>query len=498
MDRSRWFVVLVAVAVIMLWTGILSARNDDDDDEEEFTLEEIVTMGATPGGAQDISYFRDEVKEGGLPHPNTLTPEGLFSEHDLPLSQTKPCTQLLCISGQATSAHLLVQDDVRYLAQLGFESNLTPKTFSRDPLNLIAVVDTSGSMGGKPIETVRESLLQVASQLRKGDQMAIVRYSDRVEVVLHPTNASKLKEINNAIMSLVISGSTYMEAGLALGYQVAQESAGQFKGTTRVMLFTDERPNVGSTDAESFMDMAEKGSHKGIGLTTIGVATHFGAELATKISSVRGGNLFFFPDVADMKRVFTDEFDTLVTELAYDLHLVIRPEKGLRISGVYGIPGEVLKWEGKDIHLEVSTIFLSLRKGAIYVAFSPDNTRGLPVETVKEGRSVGTVDLTYVQAKSGEKENSRFSLVVASEESIGVGLKRGIMLVNEYTSLEEAAKAHYEANNQEKAYQAIRALATLFRYDDDPDLAKERTLVFTLEETLAKKSGHHGEPGNRK
>jgi hypothetical protein len=44
----------------------------------------------------------------------------------------------------------------------------------------------------------------------------------------------------------------------------------RFDGTTRVMLFTDEQPNVGRTDATSFAAMAEEASRGGIGLTTIG------------------------------------------------------------------------------------------------------------------------------------------------------------------------------------------------------------------------------------
>jgi hypothetical protein len=58
-------------------------------------------MGATPGGAQDITFFRDRVLAGEVPHPNTFTPEGLFSEHDLPLRAGPPCPQLLCVAGEA-------------------------------------------------------------------------------------------------------------------------------------------------------------------------------------------------------------------------------------------------------------------------------------------------------------------------------------------------------------------------------------------------------------
>ena len=47
--------------------------------------------------------------------------------------------------------------------------------------------------------------------------------------------------------------------------------------------------------------MAIAHSREGVGLTTIGVGVQFGAELATKISSVRGGNLYFIRDEADVE-----------------------------------------------------------------------------------------------------------------------------------------------------------------------------------------------------
>ncbi len=503
----HWWSVVIAA---LLSTGIAGAQDKDDENElndllggalinaDPLSASPILAspsnLGATPGGAQDIDWFRDRVRDGEVPHPNTFTPEGLFSEHDLPLPRNRKCKQMLCVTGQAVPTRLIVQEDVRYLAQLGFSSSLTQKTFKRAPLNLIAVVDTSGSMAGEPLTTVRESLNQVASQLRPGDQLAIVRYSNQVEEVLAPTSATRQDKISLAIASLVSSGSTYMEAGLKLGYEVARRSSRGFKGLTRVMLFTDERPNVGRTEAGSFMGMAARASKQGIGLTTVGVATHFGAELATRISSVRGGNLFFFPDVTEMRRVFTEELDTMVTELAHNLRLVVRPRRGHRIAGVYGIPGEALRWgDDGSIHLEVATIFLSRRKGAIYVAFSSDTRAGLPENKAPFGGSVAAVDLSYERV-SGGKRNSRVKLVLTGENKAGMGLKRGVKLVNQITALKAATRAHHENNDQEKAYQTVHALASIFRHDSDPELTSERELVFQLEQTLANLSGHHGEP----
>src|SRR6185295_20074971 len=117
-------------------------------------------------------------------------------------------------------------------------------------------------------------------------------------------NRSAIRARINEIAS---AGSTAMEEGLRLGYEVARQSSKQFAGVTRVMLFTDERPNVGNTEDFGFMTMAREASHDGIGLTTIGVGVQFDAELATTIGSVRGGNLFFMRDEDDVKQVFRDE-----------------------------------------------------------------------------------------------------------------------------------------------------------------------------------------------
>src|SRR5690606_30909337 len=166
-------------------------------------------------------------------------------------------------------------------------------------------------------------------------------YGDTSHVHLSPTSLSRREQVLASIDQIHSAGSTAMEEGLRVGYDLARRTRAKFRGSTRVMLFTDERPNVGATEAESFMGMARQASASGIGLTTVGVGTHFGAELATAISNVRGGNLVFFPNPADMQARFQREFDTLVTELAHDFKLTIKPRSGSEIAGVYGLPGDL-------------------------------------------------------------------------------------------------------------------------------------------------------------
>lgn len=449
-------------------------------------------FGATPGGAQDIRYFRDVAASGGFPHPATITAEGLFSEHDLPLRATPRSKDLLILTGEGMPAELLTRGDVRYLAQIGFASGLDPATWRRDPLNLVAVVDKSGSMSGHPLDLVKRSLHQVLQQLGPDDQLSVVLYGDRSHVHLAPTRttAENRGAIATAIDAIESAGSTNMEAGLRVGFELARESQKTFRGRTRVMQFTDERPNVGDTSAAGFMGLMEAASHDGIGQTTIGVGVQFGAELAAKVSTVRGGNLFFFPDEEAMAKTFTEELDTMVTELVHDLDVVIRPAPGLKIAGVYGVPGEVLKWEGgRNVRFAVTTIFLSRKKGAIYAAFAPED-EDLPARAYGEGSPLAEVRLSYREVGATRATASRLALPLVPAAQASTGLQRGRLLVDEYLALKAAMTAHLVQNDQEKAFALLGELQAQLRDRDDAALAGERKLVDGLLAAMAKLSGH--------
>ena len=511
LSPSRRRALLLVPLALLLSLPVLAERphhRDDDDDEHPAPHAPMKMMrtidfsdsfingelGATPGGAQDISFFRDRVAGGEVPHPNVFTPEGLFSEHDLPLENGSRCTQLMCVKGQATDGAILVQPDVRYIAQLGFSSGLDAATFHRPALNVVAVVDQSGSMSGHPIEMVKASLHELVKQLDGSDRLAIVLYGDGAHVHLASTAAGNRAQLDRAVDAIAINGSTNLESGLKLGFSLAQKSKREFDGLTRVMLFTDERPNVGATDAESFMGMAEANSRAGIGLTTVGVGVQFGAELATKISSVRGGNLFFFPNEEAITKVFAEELDMIVTELAYDLSLEVKAAPGLKIAGMYGIPGEMLEWtDDGGLRLHISTVFASKRKGAIYAAFSSDTRMGLPESRIDGGATVGHVELAY-EAPGGTVERSTVDLPYTAPANASIGLIRGVLLINQTTALKEATRLHHEKNDQEGAYQLVHSIASIYRQITDADLEPERKLVEDLERTLAKLSGHEGEP----
>lgn len=492
MSRRLWSaasVLALALVSTPAWTQVQAPPDDEPN------IEDIVVTGmrVRQGGAQDINHFRGRSESGQIPMPDTLTPEGLMGGYDLQIPG-EACVRVLCVTGEAMRASLPLSPADKILVGVGFNSSIDAATWKRQPLNLVAVVDKSGSMNGEPLDQVRASLRQILDQLRPGDQISIVLYGDRSYRHLEPTPVANGKgAIRRAIDAIESEGSTNMEEGLQVGYETAFASQPGFKGVTRVMLFTDEQPNVGATDADSFMGMAREASRRGIGLTTIGVGEQFDAPLATEISSVRGGNLFFLRDENDIKGVFTGKLDTMVSELAYDLDLSVKARPGYRITGVYGVPEDGLK-RGEDgaVSISVPTAFLSTEGGGLMVGLAKaEGATYLPEPALNPGDSLLDVSLSYTD-KGGASQTQALA-VAAPSGAPSSGLRLAHLLIDEFQSLHKVATLYHRDSDEEGAYQTLRRFDERLRGETDPKLAPERRLVANLLTRTAMLSGHAGE-----
>ncbi|MCA9520816.1 MAG: VWA domain-containing protein, partial [Myxococcales bacterium] len=320
-------------------------------------------LGATPGGAQDIGLVRRWIEDGLVPTGNNLTVEGLLSEHDLPI-EGQTCEQFLCVHGALGMSPTLDDDDGTTFVQIGFMSGLRTDTFKRRPLNLVVVVDVSGSMGsGDKMVATREALNHLVDQLGEDDRFGIVKFNSEASVVLESTPATDKAALKAAIAQLNAGGSTNIEAGLVMGYEMAAKFLEESGRNHRVMLFTDAQPNVGNTEQGGFIAIAKKYADLGIGLSSFGVGIDFQHELILGISQIRGGNYFYLENADKIRKVFDEDFDYLVTPLAYDMKVSLTPGANYEIVDVYGIPN----WSKGEqtITLDVKTVFLSRNKGAI-------------------------------------------------------------------------------------------------------------------------------------
>lgn len=343
-------------------------------------------FGATPGGVQDMGLARALVEEGRVPPPEAFVVEGMFSEHDLPV-EGAACSNLLCVRAAGAIAPNL-EGETRAWAQIGLSSTVDPASYERPPVTLIATVDVSGSMGwsygdSSPGELSRALLHRIAAELGEEDRIAIVTYGSHVSTAL-PVTSGASGAIRGVIDALSENGSTNMEAGLQRAYELARAEVGNGRDV-RVLLFSDEQPNVGATSATEFQSMVQAGADEGIGITIFGMGLGLGQHLFEAMSHLRGGNAFSIMAPEDVPALMEESWPFLLTPIAYDMEVAITPSTGTSVLRGYGFPGA---GEDGSARLEVSSVFLSRKRGALLVELGRDDDSPI-------GQAGATLTLEY-------------------------------------------------------------------------------------------------------
>ena len=497
-SRIVSFAALTAAAIAMPAMPTVAQDEVAQEEEEDDLSTVIVTTGTRvrQGGAQDIRHFRSISTDGQfMPPADSLTLEGLLGEHDLSLPSTASCEQMFCLVAHSVEANLPLRPQDRYFVGLDFASNIDAENWQREPLSLIAVVDRSGSMEGDPIARVKEGLREVLSQLGPRDRMGIVIYGSDTVVHWPVTDVERHgQQIRAAIESIEINGSTYMEAGLKLGYETAFAEQLQSRGKTRLMLFTDENPNVGDTSAEGFVGMARAASLRGIGLTTIGVGVHFDGALAARVASTRGGNLFFLDAAGDARELFSKEFRNMTSEVAHDIAITMTPPEGYAITGVFGVPdGLMTHAPDGAVTVTVGSAFLSSNGGGIYASLGKDSARShLPAAPLTAEAPIMRVALTYVDAVNGEAGSDRLA-VPQPRARAPERLQLAMALVDEYLTLAEALDQFHVRSDRKASFHLLDGLSSRLRTASFEGLAPERELVDGLRDKMAYLAGYRGE-----
>ncbi|MBN1206098.1 MAG: VWA domain-containing protein [Myxococcaceae bacterium] len=347
------------------------------------------SAGATPGGAQDIGLARKKIAEGQIPAPEDFVAEGLYSEHDLPLDGPV-CDQVLCLRTAMGIAPALDTGRQEAFVQVGFSSNVDPATFRRKPLDAALVIDHSGSMSGEPIEAVKEAARKLVEKLDENDTFSLVIFDDDVDTLVKQVRVGDRAALLRAINEIEVDGGTCIECGLREGFKQLATRPLEPSRARRLFLFTDAMPNVGATGEGEFMDLLRDNSEAGRDTTVFGVNIAFGQTLVTKISAVRGSNYFYLGDAERTRKVFDEDFDFLVTPIAYALHMALTPANGFRVEAAYGVPG--VDPGASLAQLDVATVFLSRRRGAIVVRLSGSGEMAPGQEVVSNAFSFQPVE----------------------------------------------------------------------------------------------------------
>ncbi len=199
-----------------------------------------------------------------------------------------------------------------------------PALENRPALNLVFLIDTSGSMQDpNKLPLLKQSFKLMLGQLHKDDQVAIVTYAGSAGQVLDATPASDRTTILAALENLHSGGSTAGQAGLQQAYAVADAMAKDGE-VTRVILATDGDFNVGISNPDALKDFIADKRDTGTYLSVLGFGRG-NLDDATMQALAQNGNgaAAYIDTLNEAQKVLVDQLSGALFPIAGDVKVQV-------------------------------------------------------------------------------------------------------------------------------------------------------------------------------
>lgn len=265
------------------------------------------------------SVARRYVRDGLMPPADAIRVEEFVNY----FNQEYPIPPDVAFAIYADGAPSPFHGDGTYILRFGIQGYDVSED-ARPPASLTFVVDVSGSMDRENrLGLVKESLHILVDRLRPDDMVSIVVYGSDARVILQPTRGNDKNTILNAIYALRPEGSTNAEAGLQLGYSMANRAFRQ-GGINRVILASDGVANVGLTNPDELSRRLREYADGGITLTTVGFGMgNFNDVLMEQLADQGDGHYAYVDTLAEAEKLFVEDLTSTLQTIAVDAKIQV-------------------------------------------------------------------------------------------------------------------------------------------------------------------------------
>ena len=429
-------------------------------------------IGFSTGGAKDVNNFRENIEEGYFPISTDITYNGLFYDYTFDTGNTGNNSQDLFSPSYSTA---ISKDPVsgkdEYYMTVGLNSNIKESDFSRKKLNLVVVLDISGSMisgfdsyyyddMGENSEDESKTKMQIANesvnvlldQLNEDDRFGMVLFDDEAYLAkpINLVETTDIEAIKGHILEIEAQGGTNFESG----YEEATKLLDEYKNVdtneyeNRIIVITDAMPNYGETSDEGLLSYVKNNADNGIYTTFIGVGVDFNTELTEAISNVRGANYYSVHNSSEFKDRMGEQFEYMVTPLVFDLELSLNSDV-YEIVEVYG--SDTVNKESGSI-MNVNTLFPSrttsdgeVKGGVVLLKLSSKNENS---DDINEDI---TLNVSYKDRDGKEYQNSQTVSFTNNQEYYdNTGIRKAILLTRYANTLKDWIL--YERSDEDRRF----------------------------------------------
>ena len=214
------------------------------------------------------------------------------------------------------------------------ECNLHPDTsmlVSSTPVNISLVVDCSTSMHGIRLDTVKLTAIELIRQLQPNDIFSLVKFNDRAELLIPAGSLSDPKSTEMKIQLLQAGGGTEIFTGLEIGFsQVSKFRSGD--RVNHIILITDGRTYGDEVSCEKLADQA---SALGIGISALGIGSHWNDKFLDHITSKTGGICHYISDASAIRTSILGEISRLGTSLTEQISFNYQTTQGIELLSAF-------------------------------------------------------------------------------------------------------------------------------------------------------------------
>ncbi|MDP2081701.1 MAG: VWA domain-containing protein [Pseudotabrizicola sp.] len=266
------------------------------------------------------AFVRDSLMGGYLPDPEAVRVEEMLNY--FPFAYPAPDVGEAPFRPTVTVMPTPWNAGTR-LVHIALQGRL-PEIEARPPLNLVFLIDTSGSMDDpNKLPLLKQSLALMLGELRPADQVAIVAYAGSAGEVLPPTPASERATILAALNRLDAGGSTAGAEGLTLAYRLAESmtAAGE---VSRILLATDGDFNVGIDDPEGLEAFVARKRSTGVYLSVLGFGRGTLDDAVMQSLAQNGnGTAAYIDTLQEARKVLVDQLTGVLFPIADDVKIQV-------------------------------------------------------------------------------------------------------------------------------------------------------------------------------
>jgi Ca-activated chloride channel family protein len=218
----------------------------------------------------------------------------------------------------------------------------------RAPLDVVIVLDRSGSMSGAPIKAVTEATADVLRLAHPDDRIAVVTFDDDIDVAL-PLDHAHGDQGQAIVRAIRTGGSTNLSGGWLKALEILNGSL-RDGALRRIIVLTDGHANAGISDEDALAELVGTGRQQSITTSFIGFSDGFDEDMLLKLSDAGSGNNYYCEGADQASAVFTTEFNGLASVVAQNISVEIVPTSAVAaVTPLNDFPSVALPNGGRQV-----------------------------------------------------------------------------------------------------------------------------------------------------